>query len=106
MLQTARAAESEHDYVRAAWAAENALALDVECVEAQQILRRARAKLEAQPSLTDETVDVLRSEDTVRIGQRASRWHRVAAAVRSWSQSGQSPPPARSQAADRPRAKR
>jgi serine/threonine protein kinase len=93
VLAMARAAEAEKDFVRALWTAENALALDLDCAEARQILQRTRATLEAQPALADETVDTSRNhrtgdpEDTVSLGGQASLWRRVLATIiRKWTQ--------------------
>jgi colicin import membrane protein len=44
ILERARAAEAQGDFERAAWTAENALALDLDCAEAKAILERARAR--------------------------------------------------------------
>jgi serine/threonine-protein kinase len=58
ILERARAAEAQRDFERAAWTAENALAVDLECAEAREILKRAKAQLAADPRLADETVDL------------------------------------------------
>ena len=55
ILERAREAEAQRDYLRAAWTAENALAVDPECAEAKEIWQRAREQLEAQPQLADKT---------------------------------------------------
>jgi len=47
ILERAREAEALRDYVRAAWTAENALAVDLDCAEAKEILRRANEQLES-----------------------------------------------------------
>ena len=57
ILERARDAEAQRDYVRAAWTAENALAIDPECAEAREIVRRAQEQIDAQPALADKTVD-------------------------------------------------
>jgi hypothetical protein len=110
-LEQARAAEARKDFVRAGWMAENALALDLESVEARQILERVRAALAAEPALADETVgmggqpiDAAAAEDTVTIGARPTGWRRVAAAIRNWSRPG-APRPAKAPLAGEPRAK-
>ena len=91
ILERARAAEAERDFVRAAWTAENALAIDLKCAEAKEILRRAKAQLEAQPALADKTVDSTGGtggsgdpDDTVSLTRPAGVWGRVAGAVRNW----------------------
>jgi eukaryotic-like serine/threonine-protein kinase len=91
ILERARAAESERDYVRAAWTAENALAIDLNCAEAKEILRRATAQLEAQPALADKTVDLTGAtggsgdpDDTVTLTRPTGVWERVTGVVRSW----------------------
>ena len=50
VLAMAKAAELRQDFVRAGWLAENALALDLDCAEARQIVESVRAKLSAQPT--------------------------------------------------------
>jgi tetratricopeptide (TPR) repeat protein len=97
-LALARAAEARDDFVRAAWLAENALALDHDCADARDLLERCRARLAAQPALADETVDLVKEpgratdpEDTVNIGRALPPWRRVADAIRSWS-AGDAPP--------------
>jgi hypothetical protein len=91
ILERARAAESDGDYVRAAWTAENALAIDLDCAEAKDILRRATAQLAAQPALADKTVDLTGGtgesgdpDDTVSLTRPTGMWGRVTSAVRSW----------------------
>jgi len=84
ILELAHAAEARHDYVRAAWTAENALALDLECAEAMAIVRRANAELEAHPLLKDETVPAgtsLDPDDTVRLAAPIGAWKRVTDAL-------------------------
>ncbi len=88
ILEHARAAESQKDYERAVWTAQNALALDPECQEAQQILKRAEGKIAANPRLSDETVDLGKSaaagdpDDTVSLTRPVGLWKRVAGALR------------------------
>ena len=91
ILERARAAEAEGDCVRAAWTAENALAIDLNCAEAKEILRRATAQLEAQPALADKTVDLTGDtggsgdpDDTVSLTRPTGVWGRVTGVVRSW----------------------
>ncbi len=91
VLALARAAEASHDYARAGWLAENALALDPECAEARQIMQRAQEKLSAEPELADETVKMSGAankpkdiEDTVTLLPAASPWQRLAGILRSW----------------------
>jgi hypothetical protein len=91
ILERARAAESEGDFVRAAWTAENALAIDLNCTEAKDILHRATAQLEAQPALADKTVDLTGAkggsgdpDDTVSLTRPTGVWGRVTGVVRSW----------------------
>jgi tRNA A-37 threonylcarbamoyl transferase component Bud32 len=84
ILQLAHAAEARHDYVRAAWTAENALALDEDCEEALAIVQRANAELDAHPLLKDETVPAGASEDpddTVRLMAPGGAWKRVTGAL-------------------------
>ena len=63
ILERARQAEAQDDMVRAAWLAENALALDLECREAKEIIRRVQAHIAANPTLTEDTVDVPTGRD-------------------------------------------
>jgi tetratricopeptide (TPR) repeat protein len=88
ILAQARTAESQHDFVRAGWLAENALALDVDSNEARQLLERVRAKLSTQPALADETVKVgnaaspsVDPDATVRLSAPPSAWHRFLEAI-------------------------
>ncbi|MEQ1912034.1 MAG: serine/threonine-protein kinase [Vicinamibacterales bacterium] len=89
----ARTAEANGDLVRAAWLAENALALDGACSEARALIERTRATLSAQPTLADETVDVAHGggqpadpDDTVNIlSAQPAAWRRVVGALRLWS---------------------
>jgi tetratricopeptide (TPR) repeat protein len=87
ILELAHAAEAHRDYVRAAWTAENALALDLDCVEAMEILRRATAELDAHPFLKEETVPAAPGDPdaTVRLSVPAGVWGRVTEALRSWT---------------------
>jgi hypothetical protein len=84
----ARTAEANGDLVRAAWLAENALALDGACSEARALLERSRAALAVQPALADETVDVVHAggqpadpDDTVNILSPQPSWRRVLSAI-------------------------
>ncbi|HEY3884304.1 MAG TPA: hypothetical protein VGL62_03800, partial [Vicinamibacterales bacterium] len=87
MLVRARSAEAQGDYARALWTAQNALAVDPDCDEAGQILRRAEAQLTANPGLSEETVDLGASaerdpDDTVSLTRPLGLWERVAGALR------------------------
>ena len=91
MLVLAHAAEAAQDLARAAWLAENALALSPECTEAREIMQRAQARLSAEPELADETVNVTSGakrkadiEDTVTLVPEEPAWRRLAGLVRSW----------------------
>ena len=91
MLALARAAEAEQDFPRAAWTAENILAIDLECAEARAILKRARETLASQPSLADDTVDEQRRQrngsdpdGTVTLVP-ITPWRRWLAALRSFT---------------------
>jgi hypothetical protein len=90
ILERARAAEAQRDYERAAWTAENALAVDLDCAEAKEILRRAKEQLEARPELADDTADLTnstgRSDDTVSLTRPTGLWGRVTDVFRSWTQ--------------------
>lgn len=84
VVAMARAAEAERDFSRAGWLAENALALDVDCAEANGILERARATLAAEPALADETVRVGSSgtrtpdpDDTLTLSPVRPAWRRL-----------------------------
>lgn len=113
ILETARAAEERGEFERAAWAAENALAVDLDCTEAKEILRRARAALEANPKLADETVDLSTDvtgsadpDDTVSLTRRPGLWERIAGAVRKWTRAeADEPIPEKPPAADPERLK-
>ncbi len=113
ILETARAAEARGEFERAAWAAENALAVDLDCAEAKDILRRARAALDANPKLADETVDLEADgtqtadpDDTVSLMRRPGLWERIAGAVRKWTQGeGEASAPEKPPAADPERLK-
>ncbi len=96
ILERARAAESEGDFVRAAWTAENALAIDLNCAEAKDILHRATAQLAAQPALADKTVDLTGAkggsgdpDDTVSLTRPTGVWGRVTGVVRSLIRRGE-----------------
>jgi predicted Ser/Thr protein kinase len=91
ILDRARAAEAQGEYERAVWTAENALALDLDCEEAKQILERARARIAADPRLADETVDLpgdtgrdVDPDDTATLTQPTGVWERLAGAFKSW----------------------
>jgi eukaryotic-like serine/threonine-protein kinase len=93
ILQHARAAEERNDYERAAWMAENALAVDPGCGEAQEILRKARAQIAANPASADETVDLTNEtarkgdpDDTVSLMRTPGVWERLTGALRKWTQ--------------------
>ena len=93
ILERARAAEQRLDYERAAWTAENALAVDLECAEAKDILQRARAQLQANPRIAEDTVDLTNgsgqqpdADDTVSITRPTGVWDRVTEVLRRWTQ--------------------
>ena len=93
IIARARAAEAQRDFVRAAWTAENALAMDPECAEASEIHRRACEQIEAQPALADKTVDLTGGpggsgdpDDTVSLTRPTGAWGRITAALRNWRQ--------------------
>jgi hypothetical protein len=91
MLDRARAAEAAAEYERAVWTAENALAVDPESTEAKEILARVKARLDANPRLADETVDLTNEpgttdpDDTVSLTKPSGVWERLAIAVRAWT---------------------
>lgn len=94
ILDRARAAEAQGEIERAVWMAENALALDLECVEAKQILERAKARLAENPRLADETVDLpgetgrgTDPDDTASLTKPTGLWERLAGVFRSWKPS-------------------
>jgi tRNA A-37 threonylcarbamoyl transferase component Bud32 len=95
IIAMARAAEARNDFVRALWTAENALALDLDCPEAREILQRAKARLDEQPALADETVDTLRPkgdpEETVSLSGHTSPMQRLASIIRRWVKREPSP---------------
>ena len=99
VLERARAAEAQGDYERAAWTAENALALDLECEEAKQILQRSRARLAANPRLADDTVDLpgdtgkVDPDDTASLTRPTGVWERLAGVFRSWKPWDSAPSP-------------
>src|SRR5262245_26809598 len=73
-LAMARDAEEKQDFIRAEWSAENALALDADCVEAQEILTRVRTQMATHgPRADDDTGQVSRNlssdADTVTVGR-------------------------------------
>jgi serine/threonine protein kinase len=86
ILARARTAEAQKDYERAVWTAQNALAVDPECDEARQILKRAEGQLAANPELSDETVDFgakpADPDDTVSVIRPLGLWERVTGAFR------------------------
>jgi tetratricopeptide (TPR) repeat protein len=93
ILEHARAAEAQRDYERAAWTAENALAVDLDCGEAKEILRRAKEQLAARPELADDTADLTNGtgrlgdpDDTVSFTRPTGLWGRVTGLFRSWTQ--------------------
>ena len=93
ILERARAAEAQRDYERAAWTAENALAVDLDCGEAKEILRRAKEQLAARPELADDTADLTNGtgrlgdpDDTVSLTRPTGLWGRVTGLFRSWTQ--------------------
>ena len=91
MLDRARAAETQQEFERAVWTAENALAVDPESTEARLILERVKARLAANPRLADETVDLTNEpgtsdpDDTVSLTKPSGVWERLAIAVRGWT---------------------
>jgi eukaryotic-like serine/threonine-protein kinase len=91
MLDRARAAEAQQEFERAVWTAENALAVDPDCIEAREILDRVKARLAANPRLADETVDLTNEpatsdpDDTVSLTKPSGVWERLAIAVRGWT---------------------
>jgi tetratricopeptide (TPR) repeat protein len=105
ILDRARAAEAQGDYERAVWTAENALALDLECEEARQILQRSRARIAEDPRLADETVDLpgqtgrgADPDDTASLTRPTGMWERLADKFRSWKpwdSAPQTPPASR-----------
>jgi tetratricopeptide (TPR) repeat protein len=93
ILERARAEAARGEYDRAAWTAENALAVDPECKDAQQILRDARAQIETKPIDADDTVDLTNDaarkssdDDTVSFTKPAGVWERLTDAVKKWTQ--------------------
>jgi tetratricopeptide (TPR) repeat protein len=93
ILEHARAAEAQRDYERAAWTAENALAVDLDCGEAKEILRRAKEQLAARPELADDTADLTNGtgrlgdpDDTVSFTRPTGLWGRVTGLLRSLTQ--------------------
>jgi type II secretory pathway component HofQ len=92
MLERARAELAHGDFERAAWTAENALAVDLDCEEAKHIVRDARARLQANPENADDTVDLTNEtgrqgdpDDTVSITRPIGIWERLADVVRKWT---------------------
>jgi len=112
ILERAREAEALRDYVRAAWTAENALAVDLDCAEAKEILRRANEQLEARPELADETADLTKSasrsgdpDDTVSLTRPIGLWGRVTDRFRRWRQREGTAAPGNRQPEESQRAK-
>ena len=112
ILERARAAEARRDYSRAAWTAENALAVDPDCAEAKEILRRAREQLAASPAIAEDTVDFTEGagaqgdpDDTVSITAPPGLWERVVDTVKSWTQGERAGRPKDRQADDPQRLK-
>jgi hypothetical protein len=113
MLERARTEAARGEYERAAWTAENALAVDPECGEAQQILRDARAQLQARPVDADDTVDLTKDteqksdsdEDTVSFTRPVGVWERLTEAVKKWTQGEASVTQPTGPATDRKQAK-
>jgi len=108
ILERARAAEAKLDYERAAWTAENALAVDLDCVEAKEILERARVQLAANPRTPDDTVDLTDgsgrpadSEDTVSLTRQPTLWERMTDALKKWMP-GERPEISKTRPADDP----
>jgi tetratricopeptide (TPR) repeat protein len=91
ILDRARAESARGDYERAAWTAENAVAVDPACDEAQHILRHARAQIQARPVDADDTVDLTNGtsrkgdDDTVSFMRPVGIWERVSGAVKKWT---------------------
>ena len=97
ILERARAAEARLDYQRAAWFAENALAVDLDCAEAKQILARGRAELESRKAaaaaedddktvdLTNDTARLPEPDDTVSLRRPAGLLERLAGIFRKWT---------------------
>jgi serine/threonine-protein kinase len=96
ILERARAAAARGEHETAAWMAENALALDLECAEAKEIFQRAKASIAANPRLADETVDMpdepsraADPDDTASLLPAAGLWQRLTEVFRPWrSRSG------------------
>jgi len=108
ILERARAAEAKLDYERAAWTAENALAVDLDCVEAKEILERARVHLAANPRTPDDTVDLTDgsgrpadSEDTVSLTRQPTLWERMTDVLKKWMP-GERPEISKTRPADDP----
>jgi hypothetical protein len=93
VLAMAKAAELNQDFARAGWLAENALALDLDCAEARQIIESVRARLSAQPHLAEDTVKIAEdggrapdSDDTLTLSPVAPMWRRLVSALTNWWQ--------------------
>jgi Tfp pilus assembly protein PilF len=80
VLAMAKATEEKHDFIGAEWLAENALALDPDCIAAQEILTRVRVRmLKHARASNDEIVRVsgrvsADSDDTVTVNPSRSSW--------------------------------
>jgi len=112
LLEQSRAAEARGEYERAGWLAENALAVDPECAEAQEILRNTRAQIAANPASADDTVDLTNEtarkgdpDDTVSLARTPSVWERLTGAVRKWTQADAPATTEKSEVSNRERAK-
>jgi eukaryotic-like serine/threonine-protein kinase len=113
ILERARTEFARGEYERAAWTAENALAVDPDCKEAQQILRDARALIETKPIDADDTVDLTNDaarksesdDDTVSFTRPVGMWERLTGAVKKWTQGDAPEPPATRPASDGKRVK-
>ena len=113
ILERARAEFARGEYERAAWTAENALAVDPACQEAQQLLRDAKALIETRPIDADDTVDLANEaarksdsdEDTVSFTRPVGMWERLTGAVKKWTQGDAPEAPAARPAADGERVK-
>ncbi len=91
VLAMAKAAERKQDFIRAGWLAENALALDLDCADARQIIESVRARLGAQPNLAEDTVKIGEGgeptsdpEDTLTLSPVAPVWRRLATTLKNW----------------------
>ncbi len=113
ILERARTEFARGEYERAAWTAENAVAVDPDCEEAQQILRDARALIETRPIDVDDTVDLTHDaaqksasdDDTVSFTRPVGMWERLTGAVKKWTQGDAPEPPATRPTSDGKRVK-